>query len=182
MHQLFEEQVVRTPDAVAVVFEDEQLSYAELNRRSNRLAHYLRTIGVKPDDRVAICVERGLEMMVGLLAILKAGGAYVPLDAEYPVERLRFMLQDSAPVALLTQGRLEDLFTAVLPSTLPVLDLTDPSPAWEQLSEADPDPQAVGLTSHHLAYVIYTSGSTGTPKGVMVQHQGLFNLYCWSRH
>ena len=99
----------------------------------------------------------------------------MPLDPEYPVERLRFMLQDSAPVALLTQGHLEDLFTGVLPSTLPVLDLTDPSPAWEQLSEADPDPQAVGLTSGHLAYVIYTSGSTGMPKGVMVQHRECVN-------
>ena len=97
MHELFEEQVGRTPDAVAVVFEDEQLSYAELNRRANQLAHYLRELGVGPDGRVAICVERGLEMIMALLAVLKAGGAYVPLDPAYPAERLRFMLEDVRP-------------------------------------------------------------------------------------
>src|ERR1039458_9724770 len=103
IHQLFEEQVEKSPEATAVVLEEEELSYAELNRRANQLAHYLRELGVKPDDRVAICVERSLEMIVALLAVLKAGGAYVPLDPAYPVERLRFMLQDSEPVALLTQ-------------------------------------------------------------------------------
>ena len=113
IHELFEEQVKKTPKAEAVVFEDASLSYEELNRRANRLAHYLRELGVKPDERVAICVERGLEMVVGLLGILKAGGAYVPLDPEYPVERLRYMLEDSGPVALLTQGRLEGLFTGL---------------------------------------------------------------------
>ena len=100
----------RTPDAVAVVFEDASLSYAELNRRANQLAHHLRELGVRPDDRVAICVERGLEMIVALLAVLKAGGAYVPLDPAYPAERLRFMLEDCAPVALLTQSHLQELF------------------------------------------------------------------------
>src|SRR5215467_4169657 len=105
-HELFEEQVKKTPKAEAVVFEDASLSYEELNRRANRLAHYLRELGVKPDERVAICVERGLEMVVGLLGILKAGGAYVPLDPEYPAERLRYMLEDSGPVALLTQRHL----------------------------------------------------------------------------
>ena len=110
VHELFEAQVEKSPDAVAVVFEDEELSYADLNRRANRLAHYLRQLGVKPDDRVAICVERGFEMIVALLAVLKAGGAYVPLDPAYPVERLRFMIDDAAPVALLTQSHLGDLF------------------------------------------------------------------------
>ena len=96
VHELFEEQVARTPDAVAVVFEDEELSYAQLNARANRLAHYLRELGVKPDERVAICLERGFEMIVALLGVLKAGGAYVPLDPDYPIERLRLMLQDAA--------------------------------------------------------------------------------------
>src|SRR5258708_32787297 len=109
IHQLFEEQVEKTPEAVAVVFEDDSLTYAELNRRANQLAHYLGELGVRPDARVAICVERGFEMIVGLLAILKAGGAYAPLDPAYPAERLRFMLEDSAPVALLTPNHLAEL-------------------------------------------------------------------------
>ena len=100
VHELFEEQVEKTPEAVAVVFEEESVSYGELNRRANRLAHYLRSLGVRPDDRVAICLERGIEMIVALLGVLKAGGAYVPLDPGYPEERLRFMLEDSAPAAL----------------------------------------------------------------------------------
>ena len=119
VHQLFEEQVLKTPHATAVVFEDESLSYDELNRRANQLAHYLHQLGVRPDDRVAICVERGLEMIVALLAVLKAGGAYVPFDPAYPAERLRFMLEDSQPVALLTQRRLRHLFVD-LGSLLPL--------------------------------------------------------------
>ena len=106
VHELFEEQAARTPQAVAVIYEEERLSYGELNARANRLAHYLRELGVKPDERVAICVERSFEMIVGLLAILKAGGAYVPLDPAYPEERLRYMLEDSAPILLLTQRHL----------------------------------------------------------------------------
>ena len=177
IHELFEEQVKKSPDAVALVFEDRSLSYEELNRRANRLAHHLRSLGVQPDDRVAICVERGFEMIVALLAVLKAGGAYVPLDPAYPVERLQFMIEDSAPVALLTQGHLGPLFTH-LEGTLTVLDLDDASP-WQEQPETNPDPDSIGLTSHHLAYVIYTSGSTGLPKGVMVQHRGLCNLVHW---
>ena len=175
VHQLFEEQVARTPDAVAVVFEEEELSYAELNRRANQLAHHLRTLGVGPDTRVALCVERSLEMIVALLGVLKAGGAYVPLDPDYPVERLRFMLGDSAPLALLTQTPLLDL-CAGLDQGIPVVDLND-STLWRDLS--DSDPRSVGLTSNHLAYVIYTSGSTGSPKGVMVEHRGVRNLLYW---
>ena len=105
VHELFEAQAARTPDAVAIVHEDAQLTYAELNAKANRLAHHLRGLGVKPDALVAICVERSLEMVVGLLAILKAGGAYVPLDPAYPAERLAYMLEDSAPVVVLTQPR-----------------------------------------------------------------------------
>ena len=165
IHQLFEEQVENTPDAVAVVYEDAELTYAELNRRANRLAHYLRERGVGPDARVALCVERGFEMIVGLLAVLKAGGAYVPLDPAYPAERLRFMLEDSAPVALLTQAHLAGLLPG-LSESLPVLDLDAALPPWQDQSEINPDPASIGLDPHHLAYVIYTSGSTGQPKGV----------------
>ena len=146
VHELFEAQVEKTPDAVAVVFEDRQLSYAELNRRANRLAHHLRELGVKPDTRVALCVERGLEMIVALMAVLKAGGAYVPLDPAYPVERLRFMLADSTPVALLTQSYLRHLFADLSEEMrLPVLDLDDASP-WREHSGANPDPDSIGST------------------------------------
>jgi non-ribosomal peptide synthetase component F len=110
VHELFEEQVAKTPDATALVFEEASLSYSELNRRANQLAHYLCKLGVRPDARVALCVERGLEMVIALLAVLKAGGAYVPLDPVYPQERLRFMLKDSAPVVLLTQEHLKRQF------------------------------------------------------------------------
>ena len=174
VHELFEQQVDKTPDATAVVFEDEQLSYAELNRRANRLAHHLRQLGVQPDSRVAICVERGFDMIIALLAVLKAGGAYVPLDPAYPVERLRFMLQDCAPVALLTQTHLRERFSE-LDDKLPVLDLPAADLPLHDRPETNPDPDSIGLTPLHLAYVIYTSGSTGQPKGVMVQHRGLVN-------
>src|SRR5262249_38792339 len=139
IHELFEAQVRKSPEAVAVVYEEKELTYAELNSRANQLAHYLRDLGVRPDDRVAIFVERSLEMIVGLLGILKAGGAYVPLDSEYPFERLAYMLKDSAPVALLTQSTLRELVHNVQ-STLPVLDLTQPSPAWVNYPTTNPDP------------------------------------------
>ncbi|HEX4714025.1 MAG TPA: condensation domain-containing protein, partial [Ktedonobacteraceae bacterium] len=178
IHQLFEQQVAKTPAAIAVVFEEDALSYQELNRRSNQLAHYLRELGVRPDTPVALCVERGLEMIVGLLAVLKAGGAYVPLDPAYPLDRLRFMLDDSAPVALLTQTRLR----ATLPElsdTLPLLDLDASTPPWHLQPDTNPDPIAIGLTPQHLAYIIYTSGSTGLPKGVMVEHRSVCNRLVW---
>ena len=171
IHQLFEAQVLKTPEATAVVFEEEQLSYGELNRRANRLAHYLRELGIGPDDRVALCVERSLEMVIGLMAVLKAGGAYVPLDPGYPQERLDWMLQDSMPVVLLTQSHLHHLF-ATHPATLSVLDL-DTATAWQQHPQTNPSVNE--LTPHHLAYIIYTSGSTGLPKGVMVEHRSLVN-------
>jgi amino acid adenylation domain-containing protein len=180
VHELFEEQVRKTPDAVAVVFQDMSLSYAELNRRANQLAHYLRGLGVKPDARLAICVERGFEMIVGLLAVLKAGGAYVPLDPAYPRERLRYMLADSAPVALLTQGHLKGLFPEAS-DALPVINLADEAPPWKEQPETDPDRAGAGLSAGHLAYVIYTSGSTGSPKGVMVEHGSLSNYLLWAK-
>jgi amino acid adenylation domain-containing protein len=176
VHTLFEEQVAKTPDAVALDYDDKELSYSELNRRANRLAHYLRELGTSPDARVAICFERGFEMIVAMLAVLKAGGGYVPLDPAYPVERLRFMLNDSDPVALLTQSRLRSLFSEIRPA-LPILVFTDESPGWQRSTESNPDPDTVGLTPNHLAYVIYTSGSTGVPKGVMVEHANVTRLF-----
>jgi surfactin family lipopeptide synthetase A len=175
LHELFEEQAGRTPDAVAVTYEGCELTYAELNRQANRLARYLRGSGVKPGRRVAICVERSLEMVVGLLSILKAGGAYVPLDPAYPVERLNRILDDSDPAVLLTQGQLRGLFSEIR-KTLPVLDLMDlmETAAWSH--EPEMDLERAGLTPKDLAYVMYTSGSTGMPKGVMVEHGGVVNL------
>jgi amino acid adenylation domain-containing protein len=177
IHELFEDQVRRTPDAVAVVFGDERLSYGELNARANRLAHYLRGLGVKPDDRVAICVERSLEMMVGLLAILKAGGAYVPLDPVYPAERLSYMLADSRPKAVLTHAPARaslDTALGAIGADMSVVDFD--ADAWAGQSADDPDVVSVGLTSSKLAYVIYTSGSTGQPKGVMLEHRNVANF------
>jgi amino acid adenylation domain-containing protein len=178
VHELFEEQVERRPGAAAVVYEDEQLSYGELNRRANRLAHYLRSLGVKPDTLVAVCVDRSLEMIVGLLAVMKAGGAYVPLDPAYPGERLRYMVEDSGPKVLLTHGHLREQIRGVK-RELAVIDLSDPGVGWQEWPETNPEKAGVGLTAEHLAYVIYTSGSTGTPKGVMVAHRGVTN-FLWS--
>jgi amino acid adenylation domain-containing protein len=173
VHELFEEQAERTPEAIAVEYDEQRLTYRELNRRSNQLAHYLRGLGVKPDMRVAICTERGLEMIVALLAVLKAGGAYLPMDPAYPVERLHYMLTDGAPVALLTQAHLKERFVS-LPAALRLLDVAD-SGAWGDQPETNPTTISAGLTSGHLVYVIYTSGSTGNPKGVMIAHRGLCN-------
>ncbi|MEQ1514822.1 MAG: amino acid adenylation domain-containing protein, partial [Lysobacteraceae bacterium] len=175
IHELFEQQAAAQPDAVAVVYEGRRLTYSELNARANQLAHYLLSQGVKPDDRVAICVERSLEMVVGLLGILKAGGAYVPLDPDYPVERLAYMLEDSAPVALLTQATLEERLPDHGVPTLR-LDASDAQALLAVQPTHNPQLRANGLTARHLAYVIYTSGSTGMPKGVMVEHLSATNL------
>ncbi|MBW8832981.1 MAG: amino acid adenylation domain-containing protein, partial [Burkholderiales bacterium] len=147
--------------------------YAELNRRANRLAHALIEQGVKPDERVAICLPRSAQMMVAVLAVLKAGGAYVPLDPGYPPERLAFMLEDAAPRVLITLGSL----CTERPPQLPIIDLNASHSAPQP--ETDPDPRALGLSSQHLAYVIYTSGSTGRPKGVMVEHHAVVNRLVW---
>jgi amino acid adenylation domain-containing protein len=172
VHRLFEEQVRRTPEAVALVFEGEELSYGELNRRANQLAHYLRAQGVGPEDLVGVCVERSLELVVGLLGILKAGGAYVPLDPSYPQERLAYMLKDAAPRVLLTQERL----LGVLPSQeAPALLCLDRDwPAIAQHPDRDPTNHA---RAEHLVYVIYTSGSTGKPKGAMLTHGCVTRLF-----
>ena len=170
IHQLFEEQVAHTPDAVAVVFENQQLTYGELNSRANQLAHYLQSLGVSADVLVGICVERSLEMLVGLLGILKAGGAYVPLDPEYPTERLNFMLEDAAVRVLLTQKHLVEKLSQHQ-AQLVCLD-----EVWEQILQNKQDNPTKVVTALNLANVIYTSGSTGKPKGVMVEHRGLCNL------
>jgi amino acid adenylation domain-containing protein len=197
LHQLFEEQVQRTPDAVAVTFEEQQLTYQELNERANQLAGYLRKLGVKPDVLVGICVERSLEMVVGLLGILKAGGAYVPFDPEYPQERLAYMLADSQVSVLLTQESLIDRLFPLPPRSQ--------REAGNAFMEAEPGNEKVGnfkqvilldtdwkklsgeqktnlenlVRPENLAYVIYTSGSTGKPKGAMNTHQGICNRLLW---
>jgi amino acid adenylation domain-containing protein len=177
VHELFEEQVEKTPNAIAILYQEQALTYGELNRRANQLAHYLRGLGVKPDTLVAVCVDRSLEMIVGLLAVMKAGGAYVPLDPAYPGERLRYMVEDSRPEVLLTQGHLREKMRGVKREPA-VIDLIAPG-GWQDCPETNPEKAGVGLTAEHLAYVIYTSGSTGTPKGVMVAHRGVTN-FLWS--
>ncbi|API55157.1 non-ribosomal peptide synthetase (plasmid) [Rhizobium leguminosarum] len=180
VHELFEAQVRRAPDAVALVFEEQSISYGALNADANQLAHHLIGLGVRPDQPVAICVERSPAMVVGLLAILKAGGAYVPLDPAYPSERLRQLLDDAGPRLLLCDAAGRAALGAEAIANLSVVDLNAATPAWADQSADDPDPHALGLTARHLAYVIYTSGSTGTPKGVMVEHRNTVNLLHWS--
>ena len=170
IHQLFESQVAKTPDAIAVVFENQQLTYSVLNRRANQLAHYLQTLGVKPEVLVGICVERSLEMIIGLLGILKAGGAYVPLDPSYPKERLAFMLEDAQVPVLLTQNKLIEQLSEHQAQVV-CLD-TD----WETISQWSEEDLVSGVQAENLAYVIYTSGSTGKPKGVQIVHQSLTNF------
>ncbi|WP_347141891.1 amino acid adenylation domain-containing protein [Pseudomonas sp. BIOMIG1N] len=172
LHQRFETQVELYPHALAVVYQGQSLTYSELNRQANQLAHQLIELGVQPDDRVAICARRSLEMLVGLVAILKAGACYVPIDPAHPAERLSYLLEDSTPVAVLMQPALAQRLPTV---TAPVLELD--SRLWQGPSKGNP--QVSGLTPAHLAYVIYTSGSTGLPKGVMVEHQTLENLVNW---
>ncbi|WP_305076412.1 polyketide synthase [Pseudoxanthomonas sp. PXM02] len=178
LHTLIEAQVRRTPHAPAVVAGDAQLDFAALNARANQLARHLRTLGVRTETRVGICAERGLDMVVGLLAILKAGGAYVPLDPHYPQDRLAHMLSDSAPVALLTQAALRPVL-ASLDVRCPVLDLTEASPPWARESADDIAVGESGVGPRNLAYMIYTSGSTGLPKGAMNEHRGIVNRLLW---
>jgi non-ribosomal peptide synthetase component F len=180
IQELFEGQAAGAPEAVAVAHQGRQLSYGELNARANRLAHHLRKLGVEPDARVALCAERSLDMVVGLLAILKAGGAYVPLDPAYPIERLTYMLEDSAAIAALTHAQVDGEIRSTLAGTgVPVIDLEADAGRWESEPGANPDRASVGLSSEHLAYVIYTSGSTGKPKGAMIPHRGICNRLFW---
>ncbi|QRN94792.1 non-ribosomal peptide synthase/polyketide synthase [Archangium violaceum] len=168
IHQIFEQQAALRPDAIAVEFGEQRLTYRQLDERANQLAHLLRSHGVGPDSLVALCLERSAELMPSLLGILKAGGAYLPLDAAYPQERLAFMLQDSRPRVLLTTRALRDKLPATPLPTVLVEELS-----LEGLPTTAP---VSGVTSGHLAYVIYTSGSTGTPKGVAIEHRSVMRL------
>jgi amino acid adenylation domain-containing protein len=175
IHELFEEQAGRTPEAVAVVFGEEQLTYAELDGRADRLAHHLRRRGVGPEDRVALCMERHPDLVTAFFGILKAGAAYVPLDPAHPAERLAHMLQDSGARLLLTQSWLEGRLPPARPATLALDTLGD---ALE--SEPAGRPESA-VRPENLAYVYYTSGSTGRPKGVAMHHQGPANYFAWAR-
>ena len=170
MHELFLAQMEKTPDNIAVVFDEQKLTYQELNRRANKVAHYLQSLSVGTEVLVGICVERSLDMTVGLLGILKAGAAYLPLDPTYPKERLSFMLSDSQVQVLLTQQKFVDEFSASGVKTV-CLDSN-----WESINSQSQENPSSDVTAENLAYVIYTSGSTGTPKGVLIQHQGVCNL------
>jgi amino acid adenylation domain-containing protein len=174
VHQLFEEQVERTPEAVAVVFENTQLTYLELNRRANQLAHNLQKLGVGPEVLVGICVERSLDMLVGLLGILKAGGAYVPLDANYPVERLAFMLEDTQAPVLLTQSHLQERLPRHVAQTV-YLDADQ-----EDIVHHPVTAPRRAVRPYNLAYVLYTSGSTGKPKGVAIEHRSSVTFIDWA--
>jgi aspartate racemase len=170
IHELFEAQVERNPDAIAVMFGNQQLSYRELNVQSNQLAHYLKKRGVGPEVMVGICLERSVEMVVGLLGILKAGGAYVPLDPEYPQERLAFMLEDTKTPLLLTQASLKEH----LPKYSGRVVCLDSD--WRKLEGNSTSNLNPGLTARNLAYVMYTSGSTGRPKGTCIEHRSVIRL------
>ncbi|MCC5666148.1 amino acid adenylation domain-containing protein [Nostoc sp. CHAB 5784] len=170
IHQLFEAQVERTPDAVAVVFDSEQLTYCELNTKANQLAHYLQKLGVKPEVLVGICVERSLSMLIGLLAILKAGGAYIPLDPSYPQERIVFILEDTQAPVLLTQAS----FVETIPQHKAQVICLDTD--WQSIAQQSKENLFSELSTNNLAYVIYTSGSTGKPKGVQIPHSTLSNF------
>ncbi|MFB7355012.1 amino acid adenylation domain-containing protein [Streptomyces gardneri] len=169
VHELFEQRAARTPDATALLFEDTRLSYAELNARANRLAHHLIDLGIKAEDLVTVCVDRGPDMIVALLGVLKAGAAYVPLDPDYPAARLEFMLSDTRAPLTVTQGHLADR----LPGTAAHVLIDTDWPTIATRPATDPAPRS---GPDNLAYIIYTSGSTGTPKGVMVQHQGAVSM------
>jgi amino acid adenylation domain-containing protein len=173
IHQLIETQVEYTPDSIAVTFDNQQISYQELNHRANQLAHYLRSLGMKPETLVGICLERSLDMVIAILAVLKAGAAYVPLDPSYPPERLSFMLHDAQVPVLLTQQRL----IPTLPEHLAQLICLDS--IWDAIAQQPHTDLECDVSTSNLAYVIYTSGSTGQPKGAMNTHQGLTNRLYW---
>ena len=173
IHQLFEEQVEKSPDAIALVFEDQQLSYRELNSRANQLAHYLRKRDVQPDSIVALCMNRSLELVIAILGVLKAGGAYMPIDPELPAQRLQFLLEDAQVRLLLTQDKLRSAL-ADFAGHIVCLDSD-----WHKLADQSHEDPQHHVRGHHAAYVIYTSGSTGTPKGVVNVHDGLRNRIQW---
>jgi amino acid adenylation domain-containing protein len=173
IHELFEQQAVQTPDHVAVVFNDDEVSYRELNEQANQLAHYLQRLGLGPETVVGICLERSLEMIVALLGVLKAGAAYLPLDPDYPPERLSFMLADAEVPVLLTTTQLKDRL-AIEAATVICLDTE-----WERIAKHSNENPVSDVSGNNLAYVIYTSGSTGKPKGALNTHAAIYNRLCW---
>ncbi|HBK22675.1 MAG TPA: non-ribosomal peptide synthetase [Planktothrix sp. UBA10369] len=175
IHQLFEEQVTKNPDAIAIIYEQESLSYQQLNQKANQLAHYLQSLGVKPDELVGICVERSPLFIIGILGILKAGAAYLPLDSNYPLERLIYMLQDSDLSVLLTQ---ENIANNISFTGIQTIKLDHD---WPIISQQDTVNPISDVKPENLAYIIYTSGSTGKPKGVLIAHKGVCNLITQER-
>ncbi|HEX6040790.1 condensation domain-containing protein, partial [Longimicrobium sp.] len=174
IHELFQAQAARTPDAVAVTYGAERMTFGELDARANQVAHHLRRLGVGPEVRVGLCLERGMEMMVGILGVLKAGGAYVPVDPGHPVERIAYVLEDSAVPVLLTQERLRGRLPAGSAVRMVCVDR-----CWPVVAADRAAPPESGVTSENLCYVIYTSGSTGRPKGVAMHHRGVVNYIEW---
>ncbi|MEO8567729.1 MAG: amino acid adenylation domain-containing protein [Ginsengibacter sp.] len=174
--ELFEQQALKTPGAVALIFENEKLTYRELNERSNQLAYYLRGKGVKEETLVPICLERSLEMSIGILGVLKAGGAYVPIDPEYPADRIQYMLEDTAASIILCNNKTKAIFPGDEKFTAINLDGD-----WKEISKLPIGKVENTLTSNNVAYVIYTSGSTGKPKGVMNEHCGIANRLNWAQ-
>ncbi len=173
IHQLFEDQVERTPDTIAVVCEDEQVTYGELNRRANQLAHYLRTMGVRPEVKVRVCLELFVKLLIGLLGILKAGGSCVPLDPTYPPARLTMMQTDTRVPVLVTQQKL----SMALPTHGAHVLCLDAD--WTAIAQQSMENPVSGALGDSLAYVIYTSGSTGRPKGVELSHSAICNCLLW---
>ncbi|MEH1848659.1 MAG: amino acid adenylation domain-containing protein [Nostoc sp.] len=173
LHQLFEQQVERTPKAIALTYENQQLTYSELNTKANQLAHYLQKLGVKPQTLVGICIERSPLMIIGLLGILKAGGAYIPIDPSYPQQRVAWMLEDSQTPILLSQQQIVESLP-VYKAQIICLDRD-----WEKIAAQSSDNPICNLTDDHLAYVIYTSGSTGQPKAAMNTHASICNRLLW---
>ncbi len=180
IHGLFEGQVKDNPDAIAVVFEGENLSYKELNQRSNQLAHYLIEQGVKPDTLVGLCLNRSIEMVIGLMGILKAGGAYVPLDPTYPEARLTYQITDADLDIVVTQASLQDLMISAKPFNTVFLDSEEILECLQSYSKCNVNVKEQGLTTENLAYVIYTSGTTGKPKGVMIEHRNTVAMLSWA--
>ena len=172
IHHLFEQQVARTPDQIAIVHRSKQLTYQELNTRSNQLAHYLRCQGVEPDTLIGLQMERSIEMVVGLLAIHKAGGAYLPLDPDFPADRLALMIEDSQAPIILTQQRLISDIARSAGVQVIAIDTN-----WDKIAQQPTTNPKTDIRPENLAYVIYTSGSTGKPKGVMVEHRNVVNFF-----
>jgi amino acid adenylation domain-containing protein len=172
--ELFEAQVSREPDSVALSFQGQELTYFELNRRANRFAHYLRGLNVGPESLVAVCLDRSPEMIVALLGILKAGGAYLPLDPAYPKDRLAFMLEDANPAVVITR---QGLLSAI-PNTHTHVICLDSD--WDSIASSSDENPLVEVSGDNLAYVIYTSGSTGKPKGVAIEHASAGALIHWA--